>query len=812
MVRSLVAELPRCCSLSWRTRRERIYPERRLRSAAIGAIVAILALAWGWVPAKAAGTPAPGFAATDFATGFASVGYGPIGLAFDNAGNLFVADQPDGCLYKFPPSGGIASAGTQVGCPLGGPTGLAFSSDGSHLYMARQQAGDVVEVSPSTGAVLRTIASVSGATGLAIDPLSGDLFVSQPNNTPNVLRISGSGPGSVSTFSTPGNVDGMTFGPDGTLYVALFGTSEVAEIAGTNTSTPGSSTVLTNNVIGGPDGIALLAPVVGQSVSSLAVNTNNNGITAVDFSSNPATLSPIVTAQNSSRGDFVVVGPDKCLYATQSSSIEKVTAADGSCPFLPTRPPPVTVCSTTPASTGLADVFAADLCKIAQDETVMTNSTSNILLALASLPKVTEVGTTGVWVIPAAGTLPSAQATSIQTNLAFINAAILDMTKNIQNMIAQNIAARILGGEIPCAVSAWKDLLDAFGSDLSSAINTIKSGTLIKDLLGGQIDSSAALDIVGYALLGQKQLRDKLGSFASALLKDAAGCFLTEGQLAAQFTIIAVMFEVDIVIIQTALNAVGLTPTDGLDIVASVVGTGASAGLATVSNPNLVNANTQLPLGLLGTGATLAGGSPSLFSSISATNLNPGNSVALAGTNYAPNQNVSIYLGSTPVRLATAPTDSAGGFSIAVQIPTQTTPGTHEIYAVGTGLDGSARALGASITVNAVPEPPLRPQCTGTVTGTINGALNILPGTMCDLKNAVVNGTVTVSAGAVFEADMSTINGNVVAAPQTVFALCGDQVNGSVTVQPSFFPALIGNVDTPFCGPTTIAGSVVVQV
>jgi lysophospholipase L1-like esterase len=54
----------------------------------------------------------------------------------------------------------------------------------------------------------------------------------------------------------------------------------------------------------------------------------------------PATLADIVTG--GSRGDFVGVGPDKCLYATQSDEIEKVTAADGSCPFLPTgvaKPP-----------------------------------------------------------------------------------------------------------------------------------------------------------------------------------------------------------------------------------------------------------------------------------------------------------------------------------------------------------------------------------------------------------------------------------------------------------------------------------------
>ena len=60
----------------------------------------------------------------------------------------------------------------------GAPDGLALAKDG-RLYLARQFAGDVVEINPTSGVVLRTVASIFFAAALATDPLSGDLFVSQ---------------------------------------------------------------------------------------------------------------------------------------------------------------------------------------------------------------------------------------------------------------------------------------------------------------------------------------------------------------------------------------------------------------------------------------------------------------------------------------------------------------------------------------------------------------------------------------------------------------------------------------------------------
>jgi hypothetical protein len=311
------------------------------RRAVVALAVAALAASVAW-PASTlgAGKAAPGFSATDFATGFptrpaccgASGIVGPTGIVADRGDNLFVIDN--GGLYRFTPSGGAAASArlNLVTAISGDPAGLAFSKDFSHLYVARQTTGDVVELDRATGAVTRTLATnIAGVTGLATDPISGDLFVSAPFFGPDVLRISGfaSGLGTVSVYAAPGPTDGLAFGADGALYAAT--RDRVVRIAGTASPTPGAMTVLASEVPGGPDGVAPLANPSGGPATSVVVSRNDGAITRIDFSAGAPRLTDIVTG--GTRGDFLAVGSDSCLYATQSDGIERVSGADGSCPF-----------------------------------------------------------------------------------------------------------------------------------------------------------------------------------------------------------------------------------------------------------------------------------------------------------------------------------------------------------------------------------------------------------------------------------------------------------------------------------------------
>jgi hypothetical protein len=311
-------------------------------------LVAIVVAALGIVPA-AASTPAPGFAVVDYATGFPNFGshnVGPVGLAFDSSSAttaaLFVMDYFDGFLYKFPPGGGVASPATQVNTTAipGSPAGLAFSLDFAHLYLARQAAGDLVEISPTTGAILRTVATgLPCATGLATDPLSGDLMVSEVGCAP-IRRVSPS-TGTVSTYANA-SVDGITFDPrDGTLYGAQNSTTVAVIDRSGNVTTlnpgPGADSL---------DGISLAASSSPGTPPFLFVNQNNGSISKI-------TLSPLSTttvATGGSRGDLSTVGPDGCLYATQTESVIKVTNADGTCSLAPPDPA-ITATGTTIAAT-----------------------------------------------------------------------------------------------------------------------------------------------------------------------------------------------------------------------------------------------------------------------------------------------------------------------------------------------------------------------------------------------------------------------------------------------------------------------------
>jgi hypothetical protein len=151
------------------------------------------------------GTPAAGYAASTFVSSVPGDTYtciGPIGLAFAPNGDLLVNSNYTGDIYRFGPEGGTATAATLWSTALHGlgPTGLLFTPSGQLFAATRYpDAGHVVELDPVSGAILRTVAAINSPLDLKMDPLSGDLFVS---NFDGVQRISNfaTGPGTVSPY------------------------------------------------------------------------------------------------------------------------------------------------------------------------------------------------------------------------------------------------------------------------------------------------------------------------------------------------------------------------------------------------------------------------------------------------------------------------------------------------------------------------------------------------------------------------------------------------------------------------------------
>jgi kumamolisin len=317
-------------------------------------------------------TAAAGFTVTSPVTGFALATNcaGVSGTAWDPGGNLWAMNYPTGKLYEFAPAGGIAGTGTLIGTlpdvtpPVGLPScphGLAFSKDGQHLYLARQfcgSGGDVVELSMTDASIVRNVTAsgaIPCATGIATDPISGDLFVSTPcppgGGTENIFRISHpeSATPTVSVYSSPGHALGLNFTADGTLWTEAFpfatptcafaegppaaNTRYIVRIEGTASAHPGACTYLT----------AALANVGGVLPASNPTSPGNppfllatggavnTGVQKVDLTQTP----PVVTTVATGGANNIIIngGPDGCAYVSNGDRIDRITAADGSCNF-----------------------------------------------------------------------------------------------------------------------------------------------------------------------------------------------------------------------------------------------------------------------------------------------------------------------------------------------------------------------------------------------------------------------------------------------------------------------------------------------
>jgi sugar lactone lactonase YvrE len=302
--------------------------------------IAILAttMLFGAAGAQAYQT-APGWVASDYATDLPYKGIaGPLGLAFDRSGNMLVTDAAEAALYKFAPGGGPAS-GAKLRDGYGHAAGLAFDKSG-RLFMARWLEQDIVEINPANGEIVRTVVGgLPCPVGLATDPISGDLFVSNTFcDGGGIMRISGfaNGGGTATVYAGGQDADGIAFAPDGTLFAAAI--DRVVRIAGTNSSTPGAVSDLA--VVPSVDGIAY-SPA-GADAEYLVVVRNDGEIDRVDVDGR---VTPVLTG--ASRGDLATVGPDRCIYADLQDRVIKLGPASGSCLFAaPVQP------GTSPGGSG----------------------------------------------------------------------------------------------------------------------------------------------------------------------------------------------------------------------------------------------------------------------------------------------------------------------------------------------------------------------------------------------------------------------------------------------------------------------------
>ncbi len=182
----------------------------------------------------------------------------PDAVAFDPAGNLYIADYVDSTVLVFPRTSGTifghsvtADTVTTIASGLDNPDGLAFDPAGN-LYIANLYAG-TVSVLPKSGGTLfgqsvsadtvATIASTGDtAAGLAFDP-AGNLYVAdEEGGTVSVLpKTSGTLSGHSVTADTLATIvsglngpAGLAFDQAGNLYIAIIGDGTISVLPKTS--------------------------------------------------------------------------------------------------------------------------------------------------------------------------------------------------------------------------------------------------------------------------------------------------------------------------------------------------------------------------------------------------------------------------------------------------------------------------------------------------------------------------------------------------------------------------------------------------
>ena len=161
-----------------------------------------------------------GPAAQTFATGFGN----PNAIAFDQTGNLYVADDDYNLVRKVTVGGVVSTFATGISSPYG----LVFSAAGD-LYVASNS--EVKKVT-SSGVVTTFATGFSVAGGMAFDS-AGNLYVGNYGNSTISKVTSG---GVVSTFVTDINAPfGLTFDSAGNLYAASRDASTISKITSDGT-------------------------------------------------------------------------------------------------------------------------------------------------------------------------------------------------------------------------------------------------------------------------------------------------------------------------------------------------------------------------------------------------------------------------------------------------------------------------------------------------------------------------------------------------------------------------------------------------
>jgi gliding motility-associated-like protein len=124
----------------------------------------------------------------------------PMGVAVDNAGNIYVADYANSLVKKIPVGGG---APVNIGSGFNSPTGVAVDASGN-VYVADQGNGAIKKILVSDGSIV-AFNNLGTPYGIAVDAAGNVFFTEQTSKTVKEILAGSSSPIIISTGITDNN-------------------------------------------------------------------------------------------------------------------------------------------------------------------------------------------------------------------------------------------------------------------------------------------------------------------------------------------------------------------------------------------------------------------------------------------------------------------------------------------------------------------------------------------------------------------------------------------------------------------------------
>ena len=274
---------------------------------------------------------ADGFSLSEFVSGFANNGVGPLGMAVNSDGNVIVNDNSEvgGLNYVFKDVDGQTVAAALGTAPNPGfPPAYAFSNGsvwGSTGFSPAggNPSGALVKLN-NDGTVNTVYANIPVTNGLWTNPVSGDLLGAGADG---IIDINVSGATPTFRVVTSAGSDGVTVSPDGkTVYST--------GVTGFDIAT--GAVVFSTFGVPEADGMGVISG--GALNGDIVVNSNDGSVYLLDKLGDQT-----IIADNGSRGDYT--SPDRTngsLLLTQSDSIWRLSVAGGTIGGGPTVPEPST--------------------------------------------------------------------------------------------------------------------------------------------------------------------------------------------------------------------------------------------------------------------------------------------------------------------------------------------------------------------------------------------------------------------------------------------------------------------------------------